>query len=283
MILMAVAKRLVVLGLAVWGAGLAVSDSITIDGTHYRDVLIHTSPHFYFVTIPDEGRVLTVPVEEVNPATVSIVNEVQYRDALRAKYMARRGNTKPRSYSSMDETRVVADAQDTLRQAGEREFSPRAGQHEGVAAPVGVGYSPDLELAGAQSGLGLTIAQLQAALRGAGVSMEQLGTHAGHPKYFGRSGSGHVEVDAYGAEDNLVGISLILTAPDLSQLQSQLMGLADVISAVAPWAPQWYQTNQQRLLSTGVLEQTQGDVRVSVQGGQSGADVSLTIVIESVG
>lgn len=62
------------------------ADAITIDGQRYDDVLITRSSVFYYVQIPDEGRTINIPVDQVNPNSVTISDDPYYRDELKAEY-----------------------------------------------------------------------------------------------------------------------------------------------------------------------------------------------------
>ena len=64
--------RFLVAGLMLATACAGWCDSITVKGQAYNDVLIHTSSNFYYITLPDEGRVMTVALADVDPATVAI-------------------------------------------------------------------------------------------------------------------------------------------------------------------------------------------------------------------
>lgn len=261
---------------ALVGAVTAVwADSITVNGKTYRDVLIRTTANLYYVTLPDEGRVLTLSRHEVDPASVSIVDDPIYRDRLKAIYEENRAAPKPRSYQSIDEADVVADARAMVDAANDSDYQIRP--IDEFAQPSDGGGS------GSADGLGVTAAELQTAVQSAGVTMAQQGMQAGHPRFSGRSSSGHLEVDAYGPEENLKHLNLVVTASDLGQLQSSLMAVAPMLEKIAPWAPEWFMQNQAALMASNSVETTQGNIRLRMQAGQSGANISLTITFDAVG
>ena len=268
---------IVVVGMLLGAACVAWSDGITVKDKTYTDVLIHTSSNFYYITAPTEGRIITVPRSDVDPATVSIVDDPLYRDTLKARYDENRDSPKAKSYQSMDESKVVADAQAAVAAANDARFQMRP---DG-AMPSGGGMAA----AGSASaqGLGVSAAELQQAVQPAGVTMKQQGTQAGHPKFTGRSASGELEVDAYGPEDNLKHLSLLVTATDVGQLQAILMSAGPLLGKIAPWSQQWIIANQANLLTGTPIETTQANVRLLVQVGQSGANIQLTLTFDSAG
>src|SRR5690606_3685991 len=129
---------------------------------------IRTSPNFYYVTLPDEGRVMTVERSQVDPSTVSIVEDQVYRDTLKARYDANRTAPKTRSYKSLDESQVVADARALVDAANESQFAtrPDGSMPEGSDLAAGAAGSATAD------GLGITAAQLQQAVQAAGVTMQ---------------------------------------------------------------------------------------------------------------
>ena len=264
--------RFVVTGLMLATACAGWCDSITVNGQTYNDVLIHTSSNFYYITLPDEGRVMTVALADVDPSTVAINNEAAYRSALKATYETNRKNPKERSYTSLDEAQVVADAQAAVSAANDSQFDANLPAESPDGAPA----------AGGGGGLGVSAAQLQAAVQSAGVTMAQQGMQAGHPKFFGQAASGQLQIDAFGPEENLLHIAIVVTAADLGQLQSSIMSLVPVLQQAAPWAPEWFSSNQAALMAGGPIDATQDNVHVSIVAGQSGANMSLTITMESV-
>ena len=64
------AWRMLTAGILLGAACMAQGDTITVNGQTYRDVLIRTSPNFYYVTLPDEGRVMTV--ERSSPPMLAV-------------------------------------------------------------------------------------------------------------------------------------------------------------------------------------------------------------------
>lgn len=64
----------------------AAADTITVNGKRYDDVLVLKTSAFYYIQLPDEGRTLSVPAEDVDPAKVSINDDPFYRDKLKIEY-----------------------------------------------------------------------------------------------------------------------------------------------------------------------------------------------------
>lgn len=273
------AWRMLTAGILLGAACMAQGDTITVNGQTYRDVLIRTSPNFYYVTLPDEGRVMTVERSQVDPSTVSIVEDQVYRDTLKARYDANRTAPKTRSYKSLDESQVVADARALVDAANESQFTtrPDGSMPEGSDLAAGAAGSATAD------GLGITAAQLQQAVQAAGVTMQQQGTQAGHPRYVGQSSGGKIQVDAYGPEENLRHLGVVMTASDIGQLQALAGGLSPLIVQVAPWVEQWIVQNQAALMTMQPIEATQNNVRATAQIAPSGTEMSITISFDTVG
>jgi hypothetical protein len=62
--------------------GTAFADQITVEGKTYQNVLIFKSSSRYYIRLPKEGRVISVPTTKVDESTVTIVDDPYYRDEL---------------------------------------------------------------------------------------------------------------------------------------------------------------------------------------------------------
>jgi len=69
-------------------AGVAFGDSIVVGDTAYEDVLVVTGDVSYYVLLPDEGKTISVPREEVDVSRVVISEDAAHRAALRQRYTA---------------------------------------------------------------------------------------------------------------------------------------------------------------------------------------------------
>lgn len=282
-------RRLAVAGALLAMVNVGWGDDIRVGGKAYTDVLIHTSSTLYYVTVPEEGRVVTVLKSEVDPSTVSIVDDPIYRDKRKAVYDENRESPKGKAYQSLDESQVVADAKAAVAAANDAQYQTRPDGEIPEGGGVAAGGSATAE------GLGVSAAELQQAVQGAGVTMTQQGTQAGHPKYFGKTPSGDIQVDAYGPEENLKNITIAVTAamavqglPDPAQIQQEMMAIQQkvtqvtlLLNNVAPWASNWMAQNFAAFLNTGKLETTQNYVHILYQIGQTGTRPSVTILVET--
>lgn len=78
-------------GCAVLAAAAAVqADEITIAGYEYKNVLITKTSSFYYVQLPEEGRTLSIPLNEVDASSVKMNKDPYYRSPLKEKYEVNR-------------------------------------------------------------------------------------------------------------------------------------------------------------------------------------------------
>ncbi|MCH8204342.1 MAG: TlpA family protein disulfide reductase [Candidatus Hydrogenedentes bacterium] len=70
------------------GFGTAVADTITVGETTYEDVLVLSSDLSYYIVLPDEGKTLTVPREDVDESRVTLTEDKARREELRRRYSA---------------------------------------------------------------------------------------------------------------------------------------------------------------------------------------------------
>ena len=73
------------------GTGLSVADTITIKGETYDDVLVRKGRARYYVQIPGDGRVFSVPIEDVDAKSVHLSGE---KDRMSLLLTWRKNNTK---------------------------------------------------------------------------------------------------------------------------------------------------------------------------------------------
>ena len=61
----------------------ALGDSITVGDKTYSDILVYEGGSFWYLKLPDEGKILNIPKSEVDASLVSISEDFEYRDALK--------------------------------------------------------------------------------------------------------------------------------------------------------------------------------------------------------
>lgn len=66
----------------------AAADSISVGETTYEDVLVVSGDLSYYVLLPDEGRTLSIPRQEVDESQVIISEDENHRATLRRRYVA---------------------------------------------------------------------------------------------------------------------------------------------------------------------------------------------------
>ena len=101
------ASRIPVL-VAVWiaAAGLAKADTITIDDVKYENVLVRESSTTYYVQLPEEGRTISAPKSEVDPANVVLSKDKAARQALHEQWK-RTSALRPKPEGSETETKPL--------------------------------------------------------------------------------------------------------------------------------------------------------------------------------
>ncbi len=231
------------------GANVATADSITLNGTVLNDVLVYKSTSIYYVKIPAEGRVVSVPAERVDASTVSISADPYYRDQLRDAY---------------DKTKAEVEAgRPIARSALDPAFDVPVGDGAGTFD------SSALYGGGAGKPLGVSLQVAQGLLTGQGFEFNGAA---------GKTADGILSVQLEGPAENLTGMVVTATGQ-----QAQLMGampkMFGLISQKAPWAQAWLQQNLAMLMQGQPIQNTQGGVFLSVSPAQQGTNVSLTIVM----
>ena len=74
------------MGALLFAATVCWADSIKVDGKAFENVLIRESASMYYVQIPSEGSVFSVPKSEIREEEVSISGDAAQRDALREEW-----------------------------------------------------------------------------------------------------------------------------------------------------------------------------------------------------
>lgn len=81
----------------------AAADSIKVGGTTYEDVLVVSSELSYYILLPDEGRTISVPREDVDASQLTISEDEDHRAELRARYAASKERVSAFEVSSPEE------------------------------------------------------------------------------------------------------------------------------------------------------------------------------------
>ena len=131
------------MGALLFAAAVCWADSIKVDGKAFENVLIRESASMYYVQIPSEGSVFSVPKSEIRAEEVSISGDAAQRDALRGEWT--RKHNQARNIVTADastEPRVApataAGGQARTESAGTRVVSAsRSDNSSGVAETDG--------------------------------------------------------------------------------------------------------------------------------------------------
>lgn len=76
----------VAVGWLLFGTGGVTADRITVGETTYEDVLVVNSTSSYYILLPDEGRSISVPRDEVDESQIVISEDQVFRDGLKQRY-----------------------------------------------------------------------------------------------------------------------------------------------------------------------------------------------------
>jgi hypothetical protein len=94
------------MGAALLAAAVCCADSITVDGKAFQNVLIRESESMYYVQLPSDGSVFSVPKSEIQAGDVSISGDAAQRDALRREWV--RKHDQARNVVSADDSAQLA-------------------------------------------------------------------------------------------------------------------------------------------------------------------------------
>lgn len=164
------------------------ADEIAIAGYEYKNVLITKTSSFFYVQLPEEGRTLSIPVNEVDTSSVKINNDPFYRTPLKEKYDV---NRKRRAEGE------IQDVDPSFRAAGNAVSSPDAAFGGGTAGGNG----------GGAKGLGVARTQVEAALSGFGFQVE-----AGPSSAMAKHPSGST-IELQGPPESLTGLVAKMSGP----------------------------------------------------------------------
>jgi hypothetical protein len=226
----------------------AHADSITVNGRAYDDVLVYKSSSIYYVKIPQEGRVISVPVERIDASTVSINDDPYYRDQLKQRYDQAKADVEAGRPVAGAPTDPAFDVPDS----------------SGAAFDSSAFYS-----AGAGKPLNLTQQAVQGDLTKQGFQFT--GTT-------GKTADGVLSVQLEGPADNLTGIVVTATGQQ-AQLMAAMPKVFGLIGQKAPWAQGWLMQNMAALSQGQPIQNAQNGVLLNVSPAQQGANVSLTVTM----
>lgn len=237
------------------------ADSITVAGVSYRDVLVYQSPSIYYVKLPEEGRVLSIPTAQIDPLTVEINDDPYYRDELKEKYERAR-------------LRVLGPANNEQRTPLDPAFLV---QQKSKSQDIGQLLGPR----GSGEPLGISAAALKSQLRGAGLTFRQGKSLDGEEATIGASRDKRLEVQIIGPPSDVTGVVVKIRgkAQQTEALTKKLIAMVPLMQAVAPWIGGWMEQNIFAILGGGQMQNTQDGVLSYVVIKSSGAGITIVITI----
>lgn len=238
-------------------------DSITANGVVYEEVLVYEGSSSFYVKIPAEGRTISVPVGEVDRSTVVINDDPYYRDELKDRYedAKLKGDRSRRGSGPTAPSDPAFQITDADRKFGS---GARSGSDGGGGGGKGLGYSR-AEIQG-------LIAQQGYTFKGSGDVVT--GRSPDTPQ-----GSSTIQLG--GPANNLT--SIIITFTGTQQLISMgIQGSVVMAMRSAPWAGEWAQQNNSKLLQGQPIQKTQDGIFISIQVGQSGQKLTATFTMRAV-
>ena len=238
---------------AAMAVGTAAADTIAIDGRVYENVLVYEGNSAYYVKIPDQGRVISAPKNDVAASSISINDDPYYRDQLKAQY--------DRVRSGGDAAALASPSapSDPAFQAPETIAVATGTGEEGVAVGAGGGGGP----------LNVSREQVEGMLQSSGFQ-NQGGTW--------KTPDGLVSVQIVGPDDNVTSVVASVSG-QMAQVMQGMGQVNGLISKLAPWAPAWVQQNQAQLMTQGFIETAQNGVYVSIGGQQEGQNLTVTATV----
>lgn len=231
----------------------AWADSITIDGEHYRNVLVYKSRNMYYVQIPQEGRIVNAPLDEVDDATVEINDDPYYRDRLKSQY-------------------------DQVREARESGQSIESNEPLDPAFQV-VDSGNDVDVdallsGGGGGGLGIPRTQLETMLSQYGAQFSPGPKVQGNPSVQAQIPGGSIQL--IGPPNKLVGM-VIRGSGTQQQMQMGRQQMGMLLSQVSPADANQIRQIWQELDRTGSYEMTQDGAKLSITQTQNGQTINVEV------
>ena len=250
-------RSILIVSMAV--AGAAWADTITLNGKTYEDVLVYETPRSYYVCIPEEGKALRAPVDEVDASSVKIIKDAVYRSERQAVYNEVKSGGRPKAAPNVS---IDPNAPTVIE--GNANNPPR-----GTEALMGGG-------AATGGGLGVSLQQLQAQIQGAGLKFSE----SGPGRWSAKNDKGNFTVAASGSAENLQSLQFSVSG-SMQEIQGLMVNMGTSLATAVPWADQVMPEVQQQLMSNPGQPVTieRDGVRLQIQGGmgQGGINVNASV------
>lgn len=233
------------------------ADEITIAGYEYKNVLISKTSSFYYVQLPDEGRTLSIPVGEVQAATVKINNDPFYRTPLKEKYDQNR------------ERRAAGEIKDVdpaFRAAGNAGSGSNLSLDD-LRGGAGAG-------GGGGGGLGVPRTMVEGQLSAFGFQVE-----AGPSSATARQGNG-TTIELMGPPETLTGVVAKINGP-VAAVDAGAQQMRLFIMQVAPGAVNAFAEALNEAKTNGTSTKSAGGVTVSINRKVEGENATAELRIST--
>lgn len=252
-------------------SAVASADSITIDGRTYDDVLVYETSRSYYVCLPEEGRALRASQDEVDPSTVTIISDAMYRTKLQTKYQQTISGGASGD-ANRSRTAAARPGSATVIEGSANNARPRTQQSAATS-----GSSAPQPSATATGGLGISLAQLQGGVQGAGMQFGE----SGSGQWVASAPQGNFTVNAAGAEDNLSSIN-VSASGSIAELQGLIQGMDQSLSTAVPWISEWIPEATQALMNGQPAVAERDGVRVQLSARQIDAGFQINAAVTAI-
>lgn len=238
------------------------ADTITIKDVKYENVLVSMSKtgSLYYVTIPTQGRVISVAKDQVDPAAVSISDDPYYRDDLKSQYNLARKN--------ISEGKSATEGQN---------FSVAI--QEGPSGGAGGGSFLDSGGRGMGKTLGVTLYEIKGAMEKAGFTFTGEGM-----VIEGKSRDGKLTVQLHALDDELTAIIAETSGVSMIPLVQRVAQLAPALAGIkrAQWSAPWMQQNVAEVFKFNTIERAAQGVYIAMEPSRRNGAAVLKVTIRGV-
>ena len=195
------------------GPALAEADTIVIDGKKHENVLVNEGRTTYYVRIPNEGRIITVPASQVDKSQLEINEDPFYREELKARF---------------ERVRESGGAVSSDERHFEGPATPGGGEDVDINALLGQGGG------GGGPIPGLSRAQFEQLLSQAGIRFQPAGNMNGQPAVKATIPGGSMTL--VGPPGELYGIVVKAQVPEnmVPMLTSQMVQMSGPAGSQIP-------------------------------------------------
>lgn len=264
-------------------AAHAHGDSITIDGKTYSDVLIYETSLNYYIKIPAEGRVFSIPRNDVDPDSVNIRKDFSYRRQQQNHYEAVVQGDQDAARKIVEQKqarrRDTSELKDLVQQARNETGGATDGGQLTIADQDALGASSGG--AGGAGGLGITHQMLASMLQAQQFTVSEGPPAGGHPTTVAKLQlpQGSAEIVAEGPPSGITRMTTNATVP-AAMMKISVAQVTAMISQTAPSSGAQLQSQLAQLENGGSFEVTEGGVHVYIETTPEGANMKITSIVE---